>query len=230
MHMKHILVAGLGLVPLGGCVAAAVGAVGAAGVATFQERSVGTAFDDATTSAEIKSKLLSRGGYGEVDVEVANGLVLLSGRVMTPEQRVTAERVAWTSSRAENVANQIQIEPPGGFRANASDAWITTRVRTALVTSRKVRGINFNIETYNGVVYLMGIARSQEELEAAATKASYVRGVQQVVSYVEVRQQDQTAPRQGAPIVEANAPYQAPPGSPYSVPDAQEPDLLGASY
>jgi len=208
------------LLMVSGCVAAAVGAVGAGTVATFQERSIGQAIDDATVSNEIKAKLLSRGGYGEVDVEVANGLVLLTGRVVTPEMRVTAERVAWSSSRVDDVANQIQIEAPGGFRANANDAWITTRVRSSLVTARKVRGVNFNIETYNGVVYLMGLARSQEELEAAARRASYVRGVEQVVSYVTVRD---TTPRGPAPVLQADAPHP-------TEEVAHGGDLFGASY
>ena len=68
-------------IALSGCVAAAVGTAGAVGLAAVQERTMGEAVDDATASNEIKAKLLSEGGYGEVDVEVANGLALLSGRV-----------------------------------------------------------------------------------------------------------------------------------------------------
>lgn len=211
------------LLTVSGCVAAAVGAVGAGTVATFQERSIGQAIDDTTVSNEIKAKLLSRGGYGEVDIEVANGLVLLSGRVVSPEMRVTAERVAWSASRAEQVVNEIQIEPPGGFRANANDAWITTRVRSSLVTSRQVRGINFNIETYNGVVYLLGLARSQEELEAAARHASYVRGVEQVVSYVSVRDDAGRGPTPPAPVIRADRP-EAPET------DLSNTNLVGTSY
>lgn len=230
--MKRSLtaLAALSILPLGGCVAAAVGAVGAAGVATVQERSVGQAIDDATTSSEIKTKLISRGGYGEVDVEVAGGLVLLSGRVMTPEQRVRAEEVAWSSSRTDDVANEIQIEPPGGFRANASDAWITTKARTSLTTSRKVRGLNFNIETYNGVVYLMGIARSQEELNEAARRVSYIKGVNQVVSYVQVREPVAPPPAEPAPTVQAISPYQVDQTGAYSGPAPDDAELAGGAY
>lgn len=178
----------LACLPLSGCVAAAVGAVGVGAVAVAEERSVGTALDDAAAATEIKSKLLSRGGYGEVDVEVSSGLVLLSGRVLTPEMRVKAEDIAWSSARTYNVANEIQIEPPGGFRANVSDTWISTKARTSLTTSRAVRGLNFNIETYNGVVYLMGIARTEAELEEATRRISYIKGVNKVVSYVQIRQ------------------------------------------
>lgn len=190
--MKHSLLAlaALSVLPLSGCVVAAVGAVGAGTVATLQERSIGTAVDDAGAGAEIKAKLISRGGYGEVNVKVTDHVALLTGRVISPEMRVKAEEVAWSSSRVMEVANEINIEPPGGFRANASDAWITTKARTSLTTSRKVRGLNFNIETYNGVVYLMGIARTQAELEEAARRVSLIKGVNRVVSYVKLRDQD----------------------------------------
>jgi len=170
-----------------GCVAAAVGTGAAVGVASVQDRSVGEAVDDATTSNEIKAKLLNEWGFGEVDVEVAQGLVLLSGRVVSPEQRVRAEEIAWSSTRTRDVANEIKIEQPGGFFANASDELITARVRASLVASGKVKSINYNIETYDGVVYLMGIARTQDELKEAAERASKVGGVERVVSYVQVR-------------------------------------------
>ena len=199
--MKQYLagMAALSVMSLGGCVAAAVGAVGVASVATVQERSVGTAFDDSSASGEIKSKLLARGGYGGVDVEVVDGLVLLSGRVITPEMRLRAEEIAWSSHRTKDVANEIQIEPPGGFRANAADTWISTRVRTALIGNTKVRRINFHVETYDKVVYLLGIARSQAELERVTGIASRVRGVEEVVSYIKIRDGGDLAPAPEAP-------------------------------
>ncbi|HBH44370.1 MAG TPA: phospholipid-binding protein, partial [Hyphomonas atlantica] len=146
--------------PLCGCAAAALGTAGAVGVAAVQDKSLGEAVDDATASNQIKSKLLSESAnrFGEVDVEVTSGLVLLSGRVDTPEDRVKAEGIAWTSPLTRDVANEIRIEPAGGFLANVSDELITARVRSRLVGSSSVKSVNFNIETYNGVVYLMGIA------------------------------------------------------------------------
>jgi len=169
-----------------GCVAVVAGAAGAVGVSAAQDRSMGQALDDSTLSNDIKTRLLSEEGFGEVDVEVAQGLVLLSGRVNTPEQRVRAEDIAWSAPRTQDVANEINIEPAGGFLANAADELVTARVRASLMASKTVKSINYNIETYNGVVYLMGIARSQEELKEAAERASVVTGVKRVVSYVRV--------------------------------------------
>ncbi|GGB68653.1 MULTISPECIES: BON domain-containing protein [Henriciella] len=170
-----------------GCAAAVIGTAGAVGVASVQERSLGEAVDDSTVSNQIKAMLLNESGFGEVDVEVVQGLVLLSGRVATPEHRVRAEDIAWTATRTRDVANEIVIEQPGGFFANASDELITARVRASLIAAKNVKSINYNIETYNGVVYLMGIAQTNAELKEAAERASVVGGVDRVVSYVKVR-------------------------------------------
>lgn len=185
------LVASLSLIALlpalSGCATAIVGAAGATAVTATQERSFGEALDDAAVSNEIKSKLIANGGLSEVDVEVAAGVVLLSGRVWTPELRLKAESLAWSVRRADDVANEIRVEAPGGFFANASDELISTRVRARLLGSSTVQANNFNVETYGGTVYLLGVARSAKELEAAAEEASKVGGVNQVVSYVRLR-------------------------------------------
>jgi len=215
-----VLATGLALTTTG-CLAAAAGAAGAVGVAAVQERTVGQAVDDAATSNEIKTRLLSEPGYGEVDVEVVDGLVLLSGRVASPEMRTRAEDVAWSSPRVFDVANEVQIERPGGFFSNVADEVTTARVRAALLGSSRVKSFNFNIETYDGVVYLMGIASTQDELVAAAEEASMVGGVQQVVSYVRVRAVNG---RQAALPPSSPGPAQGDPAM------AADRDLLGGTF
>lgn len=217
--------------PLGACAAAAVGAAGATGIAAVQDRTIGEALDDAAISNEVKVRLNTQGeGLGEVDVEVANGLVLLSGRVMTPEQRIQAETIAWSVRNTRDVANEIRIAPPGGFLANVGDEITTARVRAALVGSSSVRSYNINVETYDGVVYLMGIARSADELKAAAEEASYVGGVKQVVSYIRIR--EPRPPVQGAPTVQRDVPPYRPPDqpAPADAPEADDSELLGGVY
>lgn len=228
MLKRFVLPALILMLPLTGCAVAAVGAVGAVGLAAAKDKSLGEAVDDTTIGTEIKAKLVSENarGFSEVDVEVVNRLVLLTGRVNTPEERVRAEGIAWTSSRAEDVANEIRIEPTGGFLANVVDEVISARVRSRLIGSSKVKSVNFNIETYNGVVYLMGLARTTEELQRAAEEASIVRGVKQVVSYVRVIE-----PRRQPPMApnSTDTPYQTDQDATYPQPDADG-ELLGANY
>ncbi len=188
MNRLSITLCSLAALPLlSGCVLAAVGVAGTAAVSANQERTFGEAVDDVAIETEVKSKLISHGSLGEVDVEVAGGLVLISGRVQTPELRVTAESIAWSAKRTRDVANEVRIESPGGFFSNASDEIISARVRARLIGSKSVKSVNINVETYGGVVYLTGIARDAHEIERAAEEASYAGGVNQVVSYLRLR-------------------------------------------
>ena len=230
MRRVLMIASSVACIGLSGCVAAGVAGAGAVGTAVVQEKSVGAAVDDATASNEIKGKLLreSRARFGEVDVEVSEGLVLLSGRVNDPQDKIFAERTAWSSSRAQDVANEIKIEGPGGFMANLSDSVISSRVRAALVGSKTVRSVNFNVETYDGVVYLMGIARTQKELQHAAEKASYVAGVKEVVSYVRLAN-NRTA--QAAPVSNNySQPSQPAALEPQPRPAPDESELSGGIY
>lgn len=179
-----------GLSTLSGCATAVVGAVGVVGVTALQDKSMGEGFDDASASNELKAKLMSAGPrrYNEVDVEFAGRVALLTGRVSEEIDKVEAERMAWTVRLIEDVANEIQVREPGGIKQNANDEWITARVRTKLLTDGAVKSMNINIETYDGIVYLMGLARSPAELERAAKLAARVRGVKEVVSYIEIRE------------------------------------------
>jgi osmotically-inducible protein OsmY len=199
----------------GGCVAA--GAVGAAGIGmvAVQDRTLGRSIDDAAASNTVKARLLAldNAGYARVDIEMAEGTLLLSGTTPTAEHKAMAERIAWSVQGVNDVANEIVVGRNPGMLRSGLDNFITAQVRTKILADAQVKGVNYNIETQKGVVYLMGVARSEEELQRAATSASMVRGVERVVSYVTVRphntQQLAAAP-QGA-VIERRTPGQRAP-------------------
>jgi osmotically-inducible protein OsmY len=190
-----------------GCVTAAVTTAATVAVMGAQDRPLGRGLDDAIASNEIKAKLLRADarGFSRVDVEVANGKVLLSGAAPSMDHRIEAERLAWTAASVEGVLNEVQVGPSLGLWRSAKDEMLTAQVRARLLGDPDVRGVNYNIETFNGVVYLMGLAETEAEMRRAAEQASLVRGAQRVVSFVQVRapriQYMVTYPGQhGAPI------------------------------
>jgi hypothetical protein len=85
------------------------------------------------------------------------------------------------------VYNEILVDQPMTPWDLAQDAWINARVHSDLVLDTDIRSGNYTVETDHRSVYLIGSARSQDELERAAQLARYVPGVQRVVSYVEIR-------------------------------------------
>lgn len=171
------------------CVGAAAVGTGAASMSVAQERPTGQAIDDATGALELKTKLLAAEGYhlGNVDVEMAGGLVVLSGTVPRSEDRYEAERLAWTTPNVQEVGNELNVgRYPTGYR-NLGDELVTSKVRARILADQRVRSINFNVETHDRVVYLLGYARSEQEIAALAETASLVEGVDKVVSYVKIR-------------------------------------------
>ncbi len=192
----------LAAAPLGAC-------------ALVQEKTVGESLDEAAVGTEVKTRLFANSGFsrfGEVDVEVAGRLVLLSGRVPSEEDKREAERIAWSITSIDEVANELEVGARNIGR-DVNDRWITEQIRARLFANSRVRGVNYNIQVYNGSVFLLGFAEQESELQAAAETASRVRGVQRVVSYVKLRGRSQ------APALQA----QAPAGNVQIEPDADVP-------
>ncbi|WP_141395348.1 BON domain-containing protein, partial [Enterobacter hormaechei] len=61
----------------------------------------------------------------------------------------------------------------------SSDTWITTKVRSQLLSSDQVNSSNVKVTTENGEVFLLGLV-TQEEGKAAAAVGSRVGGVNRV--------------------------------------------------
>lgn len=171
---------------VGGCIPTILGAGATTGVAVAQERSVGGAIDDSTVQLAIQGKLLdrSRSLFVKVGIEVDEGRVLLTGVVPKPEDRVTAARTAWDTSGVKEVLNELQVTDKSSLVSYAKDAWITTRLRAKVLGDEKIIGINYTVETVNGVVYLLGIAQGADELKHVTEHARNIGGVKEVVSHV----------------------------------------------
>lgn len=157
----------------------------------------------------------------DISVDVINGVVVLSGAAPNPEDKVEAERIAWSAPGVRQVGNEVQVGSSLGFGSKTKDEVISTAVRTRLAASNDVRNLNYTIETRRGVVYLMGVARSEFELAEAARIASVTRGVREVVSYVtisgEMPNAYDTAPQPS--VVAQNRPSGSAPSAPPSNPD-----------
>lgn len=194
-----------------------------------EERSIGRELDDANASLAIKSAMLRSEGYAlqGVDVEVTEGIALLTGTVPREDDRLMAECLTWSSVAVRAVANELTIGRSSGLRDRTRDAWITQRVRGRLLGDRAVRSVNFNVETYGGKVYLLGLARTRGELERASTHASLVEGVTEVVSFVRVVGTPSELPSRGERRAAACGGEALPALEPNGNSTTSEPQLIG---
>lgn len=221
LHRIALLCATALPLALGGCAVAVVGGMAAAGGVGYeaaQERGVTGAVDDIKVKTEIESAFLQQNPALPlpVTVTVYDGRVLLTGRVPTPEMKAQARQIASQRKGVRTVYDEIEVGPAGTGMDAAQDAFITARVRSELILDADVRSANFNIDTTDHSVYLIGSARSQAEIERATQIARYVPGVKRVVSYMDIRSgvpvAAQTAPSSIG--VGADAPSAASPSAP----------------
>jgi osmotically-inducible protein OsmY len=62
----------------------------------------------------------------------------------------------------------------------ASDAEITTKVKSQMLTEKDVKSFDISVETFNGVVQLSGFVNSQMQIDKAVQVATAVTGVKRV--------------------------------------------------
>jgi osmotically-inducible protein OsmY len=122
-----------------------------------------------------------------VGVNVQNSEVLLTGTVQDPQWQVEAERIAWEVKGVKQVDNHIQTTEDPESSGAIKDAWITTKMKTTLLFKEAVRSLNYSIKTVGGVVYVMGTAQNQEELDYVTQTASTIDGVKKVVCYARLK-------------------------------------------
>jgi len=175
---------------LSGCVAAIIGGGTEGAVVAAQERTAGNAVDDAGILLKIKA-LYAQNDFkdllGNVEVKVVEGRVLLTGNVDKPDSQIQAVNLAWQVNDVREVMNEIQISDKAGFANYARDVWISTQIKSRLLFTKGIRSINYSVITVNQVVYMMGIAQDQDELDKAANIVSTTSYVQRVVSYVRLK-------------------------------------------
>ena len=183
MKSLTILSAAILSLSLAGCTT-----ITTAGFKKGDERNFARSVNDVSAERVIKARMARADGFKlkGVNVDVREGIVLLAGNVPRQEDRIEAERIAWSAPRVDQVGNEILMKDKQGIIRNAKDGLLTTSVKTRLTADKYVKSRNINVETHDGVVYLLGVARNKAELERAAQIASETRGTREVVSYVTI--------------------------------------------
>ena len=73
-------------------------------------------------------------------------------------------------------AENSKSEQPG------TDAWITTKVKSELLTTKGVPSTDISVTTNNGVVVLSGVVDSKAQVQQSIAVAKAIKGVRNVDS------------------------------------------------
>jgi osmotically-inducible protein OsmY len=157
-----------------------------AGVAAYEERGIKGAATDLGIRVEINNHWLDAGLelYNLVNLQIYEGRVLLTGHVPNTEMSDRAVRLAWQPGHVREVINEIQVSRDISIETFARDALINARLDSALLFAKNIQSINYSTRSVIGTIYLIGIAKNQEELNLVLQVARNIPDVKNVISHV----------------------------------------------
>jgi len=152
---------------------------------SVKEKGIKEAISDGMIDASINKEFLNHNVnmFINVEIEVVEGRVLLTGSVKKPKHRLDAVKLAWKILGVREVINEIDVTKKGGIKQYLTDVKIKTQIRYKVITDKEISSINYNFEVVNGNLYIIGISNNKKELKKVVKHANNIKGVLKVVSH-----------------------------------------------
>jgi hyperosmotically inducible protein len=153
-----------------------------------------SAFKDGWIESKLETALILNKHLNpfDIDIRVDNNMATLEGEVYSNIDKELAENIALGVEGIDSVTNKITLiekpakvtesTTPGGrnFAQYVDDVSTTAAIKTELLASKNIDGLNIDVDTLNDKVTLSGKVKSQEQkalAQAIAAKHNDVRGV-----------------------------------------------------
>jgi hyperosmotically inducible periplasmic protein len=154
--------------------------------------SVGAAISDTAITTKVKTKFLGddRLKGSNITVTTTNGVVTLTGTA-SETSKSAAESLAQGIEGVKSVDNSINTPSTGPVSSTAkhvakktkrvvSDSWITTKVKSEILSDSVSKGFDVSVKTVHGVVILSGTLANQDAIDHVKDMAEKVKGVKSV--------------------------------------------------
>ncbi len=169
-----------------GCAAVVVGgaAAGAGAYIGSDSRPVDKQVDDQKISRNVLKILRNDNTRSDpdvfrVDTVVLNGNVLLVGETQDREYLSECLGKIKQVKDVRRIFNCVENRAPVSAGTVASDAYITSKVKSMLLFGSKISSGRFKIYTENSVVYMLGYV-TRDEAQRAINQARKVDGVKKI--------------------------------------------------
>ena len=151
---------------------------------------------DAWIDGKAETTLLLNGNLNSFDIntDVKNGVITLTGKVESDVDKALAEELLENLDGVSRIDNQLTVmADKNGNRSDKDnsalkDAKIATVVKTRLLFESEVSGTSIDVDAENGVVTLQGEVDSDAEKDLAVAIAKNTDDVTKVVDKLQVAQ------------------------------------------
>ena len=173
---------------LSGCASTLVGGAAVVGLASVQERSIKDAAIDIKLGVQLQEKLFKLSAeklFAYIDIIIVEQRVMMIGNVESQKLRDLASQAAWeVSPKIKDVLNEITIGKKSTIISEAKDARISLSLSGLLLGDSDISDINFSHSVSKQVIFLIGIAQDDDELNKVINHARTVKGVKKVISHI----------------------------------------------
>ena len=149
-------------------------------------RTIGTQIDDSIKHKNLTAKIISmnKNYILSVKSKVIDGRIFITGKVDTVEEKFKITKLGWEIKGARSVKNDLRIKDEFNFKQTAKDILITSQLRVAMISNKKIKAVNYNIDTYKKKIYIYGISKDEEERAEVINEAKQVLDVEDVISSI----------------------------------------------
>ena len=170
-----------------GCVGySSTGVLGTGVSIALDPRSLGTQIDDSIMQQNLRARLISadKSYIISVKTKILDGRIFLTGKVNSVEDKLKITKLAWEIKGARSVNNDLQIKEKFDFKRSAKDLLITSQLRAAIIGNKKIKSVNYNIDTYKKIIYVYGIAQNKTERDEVTKEAKQILDVEDVITSI----------------------------------------------
>jgi len=155
-----------------------------------EDRSLQTLRDDAAITLDINEALVGKQYsdlVAEISTDVYEHVVMLTGTVKFAQNKQRATDLVRGIKGVKRIVNELQVTDDYGPATAANDLWIETKLKVKLLGTKGIRSINYRWRSVNGVVYVIGAGRSQQEMNTVLNVIRTTERVKKVVNHAWVR-------------------------------------------
>lgn len=187
--MKRISFALLSLALLQGCAVVVIAGIGAGAASINDPRSFDVQVDDQTIEVQGLRDISENEAVAEatnVQVISLNSTVLLVGQAETAAYKDKVHKIIAAIPRVKKIHNQIRIAKLSTAGTKTTDSWLTTKVKSSLLTDDRLDGSIIKVISEDSEVFLMGLV-SNKDANTAVEIARHIEGVARVYKAFEIK-------------------------------------------
>jgi len=143
--------------------------------------------DDISIESSLRSKFIANGIFS-IGPLVENGRVFLLGVISKGDADDVKEaiKLSWEIDGVSEVVNETNLLEKDYIKYSLNmvkDSLITIIINSKIAFSKNIKYSNYKFRTINSIVYVMGIARNEDELRKVTETIANTHMVKKVISH-----------------------------------------------